>query len=185
MVYGYHLARARHAAAREQAYAFVRDDAMAAGISGPALRLADIDEKALAIWRTSWSGRHASGAGRWDWVRLVDQLPHRAAVMPLAIWLDDDLCGMALGHLSRPRLPRRRHTMTLTRVERRPEPPEVALRGRIAVLAISVAAHYGSEFGASRLRLANPDPRLLEFYQSLGFQAVWKGENPVHCEREI
>jgi hypothetical protein len=185
VVYEYYLARARHAVAREEAYAFVRDDAMAGGISGPALRLADIDENALTTWRTSWRGHHPSGAGRWDWARLVDQLPHRAAVMPLAMWHGDDLCGLALGHLSRSRLPRRRHTMTLTRIERRPEPPAVALRGRIAVLAISAAVHYGNDFGASRLRLANPDPRLLKFYRSLGFQVVWKGERPIRCEREI
>jgi hypothetical protein len=171
--------------AREEAYTFVREDAMAAGVCGPALRLADIDEQALTVWRASWSGRHPSGSGRWDWARLVDQLPHRAAVMPLAIWLGGDLCGMALGYLSRSRLPRRRHTMTLTRIERRPEPPPVALRGRIALLAISAAVHYGRDFGASRLRLADPDPRLLEYYQSLGFQVAWQGERPIHCEREI
>lgn len=185
MVYGYYLARARHAVAREEAYAFVREDSIAAGICGPALRLADIDAKALTCWRKSWSGRHLSGAGRWNWPRLVDQLPHRAAVMPLAIWHNDDLCGLALGHLSRRRLGQLRHTITLTRAERRPEPPGVALRGQIVSLAIAAARHYGNGFGATRLRLANPDPRLLGFYQSLGFAIAWKGRRALHCEQEI
>ncbi len=185
VVYEYHLARARHAVAREEAYALVREDAIITGVCGPALRLADIDELALTAWRTSWRGSHPSGAGRWNWARIVDQLPHRAAVMPLAIWHGDDLCGMALGHLSRRRLGQRRHTITLTRAERRPEPPDVALRGQIVSLAIAAARHYGSAFGATRLRLANPDPRLLGFYQSLGFAIAWKGRRALHCDQEI
>jgi hypothetical protein len=105
--------------------------------------------------------------------------------MPLAIWHGDDLCGLALGHLSRRRTTGVRHTVTLNRVERRPEPPRVALRGQVAVLAIVAARTYASAFGARQIRLAYPDPRLVGMYEGLGFRVAWKAGVPVHCEQEM
>ena len=185
VIESYQRARARHAAIREAAYACTRDAAVSAEICGPALRLADIDDLALDAWRKTWTGRHPAGAGGWDWPRLVDRLPHRPAVMPLAIWYGDDLCGLALGHLSRRRMVGRRHTVTVSRIERRPEPPPVALRGRVVMIAIVAARDYGSAFGARQIRLAYPDPGLVGMYQRFGFRVVWKAGLPVHCEQEM
>jgi hypothetical protein len=106
-------------------------------------------------------------------------------VLPFAIWYGDDLCGLALGHLSRRRWMGARHTVTLTYVERRPEPPDVPLRGHIVGIAAAVAENYGILTGARRLRLRAPDPNLLSYYQRYGFKIVWKGKKPLHCEREI
>lgn len=181
----YRRARERHAAVRHETYAITRDAAVATGICGPALRLADIDHRALQAWRETWTGRHSSGAGGWDWPRLVERLPHRPAIMPLAIWHGDDLCGMALGHLSPRRTGGRRLTVTVTRIERRPEPPQVVLRRNVALLAIAAARNYGSNFGARLIRIAHPDPRLIEFYNRLGFRVVWNGSGPIHCEQEL
>jgi hypothetical protein len=181
----YRRARERHAALRQEAYSHTRDAAVAAGICGPALRLADIDDWALLAWRETWTGRHPSGAGGWNWPRLVERLPHRPAIMPLAIWHGDDLCGLALGHLSRRRTGGRRLTVTVSRIERRPEPPLVPLRGQVAVLAIVAARSYGSGLGARQIRLTYPDSALLGMYQRLGFRVVWKAGLPLHCEQEI
>jgi hypothetical protein len=181
----YRRARERHASLRQEAYTLTRDAAVAAGICGSALRLGDIDEWALQAWRETWTGRHPSGAGGWEWPRLVSQLPHRPAIMPLAIWYGDDLCGLALGHLSRRRTAGMRHTVTVKRVERRPEPPQVPLRRSVALLAINAAANYGRAFGARRMLLAYPDVRLLGFYESLGFRIARTGGLAVHCEQEF
>lgn len=183
MIETYRRARERHASLRQEAYSLTRDAAVAAGIYGPALRLGDIDDRALQAWRETWTGRHPWGAGGWKWPRLVSQMPHRPAIMPLAIWYGDDLCGLALGHLSRRRTTGVRHTVTVKRVERRPEPPLVALRGQVAVLAIVAARNYASAFGARRIRLAYPDPRLVGMYERLGFRVAWKAGVPVHCEQ--
>lgn len=181
----YAAACARHTAAREEAYANARHDAIEKRVCGALLRFADIDADTLAVWRRTWVGVHPSGAGRWNWPALVEQLPHRPAVLPIAIWYGDDLCGMALGQTSRRRATGVRHTVILTSVERRPEPPGVALRRQIIPLAIAAARAYGITIGARRLRLRSPDQNLLWYYQALGFEIAWEGERPVYCEQEI
>lgn len=181
----YAAARVRHAIAREEAYESARGDAIRQGVCGPLLHFADIDSDALAVWRRSWHGTHPSGAGNWNWPSLVGRLPHRPAVLPIAIWYGADLCGLALGQASRRRAGGVRHTVTLTYVERRPEPPQVLLRGQVAILAIAAARAYGITIGARRLRLRSPDRNLLQYYQAIGFSVVWKGDYPVYCEREI
>jgi hypothetical protein len=181
----YAAARRRHARARADAYDVTRYEALKEGVCGPERRITDIDADALSAWELSWRGTHPSGAGGWDWRTLLENVPRRAAVLPFAIWHGNDLCGLALGQASRRRWNGSRHTITLTFVERRPEPPEVPLRGQVIVLALAVARHYGIAHGARRLRLRAPDRNLLDYYQRYGFQAVWKGNVPVHCEREI
>lgn len=181
----YTAARRRHAAARKAAYELTQLDAIEVGICGPELRLADIDEATLAVWKHTWHGVHPSGAGNWHWPSMIERLPRRAAVLPLAIWYGEDLCGLGLGHASRRRANGSRHTVTLTYVERRPEPPPVVLRGQILGLAVAAARSYGFTVGARRLRLRDPDRNLLQRYQQLGFSVVWKGSVPVYCEKEV
>lgn len=182
----YARAKLRHAEIRSEAYAAAREDAIADGLCGPALRLADIDDRALEVWRATWTGAHPSGAGGWSWAGLVEQRPRRAATLPVAIWYGTDLCGLALGCVSRRRLTGARHTISLTHVERRPEPPPVRLRGLIVPLVVAVAENYGRALLASRLRLRNPDPGLLRYYRDvLGFTVAWKDCRAVYCERRI
>jgi hypothetical protein len=170
---------------RAEAYESARLDAIDEGVCGPDLRFTDIDEFALQAWTHTWTGVHPSGAGKWNWEARVDQLPHRPAVLPMAIWNGEDLCGLAVGQASRKRATGVRHTVTLTLVERRPEPPDVPLRGKVIYLAITAARAYGITLGARRLRLRNPDRNLLWYYQLLGFDVVWKGDEPLYCEQEI
>lgn len=181
----YDDARVRHARMRSDAYEAARLDALRRRLCGPELWFSDIDAQALAVWRETWAGAHPSGAGKWNWPKLVEQLPRRAAVLPIAIWYGNDLCGMALGHASRARLNRSRHTVTLTHVERRPEPPRVSVRGQLAELAIMAAEEYGKAVGARRLRLLNPDGNPLSHYAGLGFETVWNAGVPVFCQKEL
>lgn len=182
----YRQAKARHAGVRMEAYEAARDDAIANLGLGASLRLADIDGHALDAWRRTWAGRaHEMGAGGWNWPALLENRPRRAAVLPIAIWYGADLCGLALGQASRHRAGGVRHTVALTYAERRPEPPEVPLRGHIIPLAVAVARNYGLALGATRLRLAYPDPNLLRHYELLGFDVAWQGGKAVYCEQEI
>ena len=181
----YAAARHRHARMRADAYEVARLDALRQGLCGAELWFSDIGARALAVWKETWTGAHPSGAGKWNWPMLVEQLPRRAAVLPIAIWYGDDLCGMALGHASRPRFSRSRHTVTLTHVERRPEPPGVPVRGHIASLAIMAAEAYGEAVGARRLRLLNPDRNLLSYYEGMKFETVWNAGVPVYCQKEL
>jgi hypothetical protein len=178
-------AKARHALRRLEAYAAAREAAIVEEAMAPDLHLADIDQQTLDVWRVTWSGAHPSGTGQWNWPTLVERLPRRAAVLPIAIWHGSDLCGLALGYASRRRVTGVRHTISITHVERRPEPPNVLLRGNVVPLVVAVAKSYGLSVGATRLRLRCPDPNLLWYYVSFGFEVAWEGKKPVYCEREI
>jgi hypothetical protein len=176
----------RHRDARAIAYATARADAINDGGLGPELRITDIDRKALDAWERSWARRkHRGGAGGWDWPELVRSGPRRAAVLPVAIWYAEDLSGLALGRASRSREGGVRHSLTLSFIERRPEPPPVALKGLVVQLVIAIAENYGRALGASRLRMSAPDPNLLGWYESFGFEVVQMGGRPLFCTREI
>jgi len=112
-------------------------------------------------------------------------MPRRAAVLPIAIWYGEDLCGLALGYASRRRAAGIRHTISLTYVERRPAPPAVPVRKHVIPLAVAAAQNYGSAVGASRLLMRNPDPGLLWYYHALGFEVAWRGARPLYCAQEI
>lgn len=179
-------AQTRHAALRREAYAAARADALRNGVCGPALRLADIDARAMTAWRDTWTGEHASGAGKWDWPTLLTRAPHRAALLPIALWYGTDLCGLAHGYASPHRASGVRHTISFTHIERRPEPPQVPLRRLVVPLAVAAAEAYGRALGSSRVRLLNPDPRLLWYYRDvLGFEVAWKNGQAVYCERAM
>jgi hypothetical protein len=181
----YSDARYRHERFRADAYELSGREAITLGLCGSELRIGDIDAHALDVWERTWTGIHSSGAGKWNWRGLVEQLPRRAAVLRIAIWYGDDLCAMALGQASRRRVFGARHTVTLTFVERRPEPPSVPLRGQVIAIAATVARSYGVLLGARRLRLRAPDRNLLPYYRRYGFEPVWKGRTPLYCEKEI
>lgn len=82
-------------------------------------------------------------------------------------------------------LPLSRHTVTLTHIERRPEPPSVPIRGFIASLTIMAAEAYGEAVGARRLRLLNPDRNLLSYYEGMKFETIWNVGVPVYCQKEL
>lgn len=176
----------RHRGARRLAYATVRTTVIINGDLGPELKIADIDQIALDAWERTWGRRkHPSGAGGWDWPEVVRRGLRRAAVLPVAIWYAEDLCGLALGRASRSREGGFRQAVTLSVIERRPEPPPVAIRGSVVQLVVAVAEKYGRAIGASQLRLDSPDPKLLQWYESFGFEVVWVRGRPVSCTREI
>ncbi|MBB4638237.1 hypothetical protein FHS01_004297 [Longimicrobium terrae] len=186
MLSPYASARRRHADIRSDVYSFVRDQYVRAGVVTTDLRVTDIDRTAMEAWSGTWMGRrHPADAGAWNWPLLIECMPRRAAILPVALWSGDDLCGLILGRASRHRQTGVRHTVTLTYVERRPEPPPVPLRGEIVLLALSIATAYGKAVGASRIRLGYPEPRLIGWYERLGFVVARSGGKAVYCEREI
>jgi hypothetical protein len=169
-----------------EAYDAAREGAIGNAELGPELRLCDIDAAALAVWERSWGRRkHPRGVGGWNWPELVGALPRRAAVLPMAVWYGSDLCGLALGQASRSRAGGLRHTLTLTYVERRAEPPTVPLRAYIIPLVVAVAENYGRTLGATRLILRSPDPNLLSYYELQGFAVVRNLQKPLYCFKEI
>ena len=176
-------ARTRHAHVRSLAYLVTAETAVREGWSTSGIRLADIDPLTLDVWRRSWTGPHRHGARPWNWDALIEHMPRRAAVIPLAVWHGETLCGLGRGYLTRRRLGGR-NAAVLQYVEACPS--DHPLRGRVIQIAAAAAEIYGAEFGARYLRLMNPDAALLPYYtESFGFRVAYKGAVARYCEREI
>jgi hypothetical protein len=178
------LAKQHYARLRRQAYAeVVRDAAQAEGIRVPLL-LADSNEQTLEVWRNTWRATHPSGFGNWDWDALLRRAWRRPAAMHLAIWSGERLCGLSVGRMSRRRPSGVRHTISIRFIESAHE-RDHPLRHLIVPLAIAAAETYGRLAGAWRLRLMEPLPGLLRYYEDFGFEVARKAGQPVYCERRI
>ena len=180
----FRLALARYARIRRAAFQAAAEEALRTGVATSSLSLTDIDEQALSAWRETWHGDHGSGEGNWDWERLTRFCQRRPSAFHVAIWSGERLCGLAVGRMSARRREGVRHTISVHYIEGAPGPRH-PLAGRIVLLAITAAEHYGSFLGAWRLRLADPLPGLVAYYQELGFTVVGSPGKQVYCERRI
>jgi hypothetical protein len=178
------LAKQHYAGLRRTAFDSVTRDAITEGGIRVPLRLMDTDEKTLAVWRATWGDRHPSGFGNWNWERILRRAWRRPSAFHVAVWSDEQLCGLGVGRLSKRRLVGVRHTISLHFVESAHN-KQHPLRRTIAPLVISAAEAYGSLVGASRIRLVEPLPGVIQMYEDLGFTVAHKAGQPVYCERRI
>lgn len=154
------LAKQYYARTRQRAFDSVVRDAVQSGAIRVPLRLADTDAATVAAWRTRWRGSHPSGFGNWDWERILHRAWRRPSAFHVAVWSGDDLCGLAVGRLSKRRPLGVRHTLSLHFIESAHDERH-PLRHFIAPLVIATADAYGRLAGASRLRLIEPLPGVI------------------------
>jgi hypothetical protein len=177
------LAKQYYARLRRAAYDAVVREAVAAGRIRVPLRLADTDDKALAAWHT-WSGRHPSGFGNWNWERLLQRAWRRPSAFHVAVWSGEQLCGLGVGRLSKRRLSGVRHTLSVHFIESA-HARDHPLRHQIATLVIAAAETYGSLAGVPRIRLIDPLSGVMPLYAGLGYTVVREAGQTVYCERRI
>jgi hypothetical protein len=178
----YQQALQRYARLRRLAYDLAERLADASGAA--AVRLTDIDAHALDAWRSTWVRAHPLGYGGWDWEGLVGRVCTRPSAFQVAIWSGDELCGLAVGRVSRRRPSGRRHTVSVHYLEGSPR-REHPLRGRVAAVAIAAAEVYGDIVGAWRIRLIDPLPGVFRIYQRLGFTIARDSGLPLYFEKRI
>lgn len=178
----YQQALQRYARLRRLAYEAVERLGGRGGATG--LRLTDIDSHALDVWRSTWIHMHPLGYGGWDWDGLVARVHTRPSAFQVAIWSGGELCGLAVGRLSKRRPSGRRHTISVHYLEGNPL-REHPLRGRVAPLAFAAAEAYGGIVGAWRIRLIDPLPGVFRTYQRLGFAIAHEARTPLYFEKRI
>lgn len=178
------LAKQYYARTRKRAFDSVVRDAVGSGAIRVPLRLAETDAATVTAWRARWRSGHPSGFGNWDWERILQRAWRRPSAFHMAVWSGDDLCGLAVGRLSKRRPLGVRHTLSLHFMESAHDERH-PLRHFIAKLVIAAADAYGRLAGASRLRLIEPLPGVVRYYEDLGFTVVRKAGQPVYCERRI
>jgi hypothetical protein len=77
-----------------------------------------------------------------------------------------------------------RHTVSVHFIESAHD-AQHPLRRKVAALVISAAEAYGALVGASRVRLIEPLPGLIGFYNGYGYTLAHKAGQTVYCERRI
>lgn len=178
----YHQALQRYARLRRLAYDLA--ERLATPGDG-SIRLTDIDPHALDVWRATWNRAHPLGYGGWDWPGLVERISRRPSAFQVAIWSGEQLCGLAVGRVSKRRPSGRRHTLSLHFLEGNPHRAH-PLSGRVAEIAIAAAEAYAQGLGAWRVRLIDdPLPGVFRTYQRLGFTIARESTTRLYFEKRI
>lgn len=144
------------------------------------VNITELDRDALQAWRSSWRGRsHWTGNGGFPWDMLSRRHRQKPRSFHAAIWSNGELCGLAVGWLSRG------HTqLTMHYLESAPDARH-PLRGDIAYLAFTAAEFYGRAAGARTLLLRNPLPAMAERYARMGFRLALNRRGLVYFDRPI
>lgn len=178
------LVKQHYARLRRQAFDSIVRDAVRSGIIRVPLRLTETDEVTITAWRAQWRGSHPSGYGNWDWERFLRRAWRRPSAFHVAVWSEDRLCGLGVGRLSKRRPAGLRHTLSLHFMESAHD-HQHPLRHAVAALVIAAADAYGRLAGASRLRLIQPLPGVVHYYEAFGFEVAREAGQSVYCERRI
>ena len=165
---------------RRAAYARALDRCVSLGAATAKTRITSIDENARAAYSATWRGMtHWSGAGGWPWDLMMKRVLQKPRSFHVAVWEGTELCGLALGSVSKGR-----RQITLRFMESSPH-PERPLRGAIAIIVFEAAAALAEVLGADRILLRNPLPVLLPFYARFGFTLASENAGLVYFGKTL
>ncbi|CAG8865232.1 hypothetical protein PS726_04964 [Pseudomonas fluorescens] len=120
------------------------------------VRFEPIDTRALNAF-VLWEDPHFS------WNEVVGWKAREPLALDIAIWFDDELCGMCFANPNNSRL-----RMRIVRLEGRPKEAH-PLRNRIATLALIAIEQYAQLIGCRFLEVQEPLVGAVSIYQQLGF----------------
>lgn len=166
--------------ARQRAFDLVRDSLVSRRVLGPGFSVRPLDATAVDTWEMTWRGtRHWTHKGGFPWRVLQRQYCRKPRNFHVALWYEDELCGLAVGRVSEGH-----ENLALHFMEGSPD-PEHALRGNVADVVFACAQLYARAVGAGWLVLKNPDRNLESFYQELGFGLAYEERGTRYCRRPV
>lgn len=133
-----------------------------------AARLTGIDDKAIEI-AAKWS---------FPWQRIMGQARPYYRRFEVALWIDDNLCGLSVGRSSRGP-----DNVTIHFLERAAE--DNPFMGFFSQIALDTADRYAKLIGRQRVKLKNPNPALVPKYQSLGFSVAETRKGNTYYDRQV
>lgn len=139
--------------AREATYNAARGTLPENMISG--LSLSEIDDPALDIFIATWDGEY-------DWQYLANRFRSDSHRLELAIWHDENLCGLTFGGISDGP-----ENVTIRFLERRFW--DCPLAGHVAEIATDFADNYAKVLGKQWVKLKEPTVQAVPIYTRLGF----------------
>lgn len=143
-------------------------------------RLTPIDREATEAWRRQWRpiSHRSPPEGGWDWPTIVEGQSNEVKAFDLAIWHNDQLCGLAIGRFTNA-------SLRLDAIEGRPS-NDHPLKGAILALALETAANAAQLGGRPELRLMEPAEGLIETYVStFGFRVEHSRNDAIFCVRSV
>lgn len=150
------------------------------------VRLSRIDDLALTAWSNTWkpnSDREPPNGG-WSWIEKKQYNNKQHPEMrrfDVAIWSQDDLCGLALGHLSRDSTHNAIYLIEGCPVQTHP------LKGHILNIILTTGIEYAKLMRKKYLRLIDLVQGLIERYKQEGFEYKIRGfsQKTPYCQKEV
>jgi hypothetical protein len=175
----YHEAHERYAELRELAYDHAVERAISRGMATSATRITAIAPAAIQACRKSWAAPHWTGDGGWPWDRIARPFLKKPRAFHAALWEGEELCGLAVGKVSRGR-----NRLTLHFMQSSPSPAH-PLRGRVTFLMFEAATAYGEALECAYLLLRDPLPGALPIYLRFGFEFAETRQGIVYLSRKL
>ena len=150
------------------------------------IKLTRIDSTTLRNWSETWrlNNPREPPNGGWDWIvkkQYRDQHYPAARWFEVAVWHQNDLCGLSLGHLSRDSSHLVIHYLEGSPLVTHP------LKGYVLKIILETGLEYAKLVGKRYLILKDPVTGLIDTYQKLGFNFKQKGlfHRVSYCEKEV
>jgi hypothetical protein len=132
---------------------------------------------ALEAFGDQWQG-HPSRRYAWPWPTMVDDIREsEAARFEVAVWGGDALCGLAIG--------RTRQTFCRVDYLEGSPVPNHPLRGSVAVLVSGAVIAYATALGREEIRLVDPIPEVVPYYETLGFSLANTKGQTSYCSSKV
>lgn len=149
------------------------------------IRLSRIDQLTLTTWSEVWkpNSDRIPPNGGWSWIekkQYNDKCHPEVRRFDVAVWSQDSLCGLSLGHLSKDST----HN-AISYIEGCPLPHP--LKGHILDIIHITAVEYAKLMRKKYVRLIEPVDNLIEQYKKLGFEYKIRGysRKTPYCEKEV
>ncbi len=126
------------------------------------VRFEAINAQALGAFE-HWEHPHFS------WGDVVGWKAREPLALDIAIWFEDELCGMCFANPNKSRL-----RIRIVRLEGRPKEAH-PLKNRVATLSMIDIEHYAKIIGSRFLEVQEPQEGAVSIYQELGFDFDTEG----------
>lgn len=176
-----HRAEADYREARLKAMMLVEPEVQQ--MTGLNVGLKDIDSNAIQAaesWRSGYAevdrATHEPG---WDWAKQLKKFRRRPRRVELAIWVDEHLCGLALGRISD-----RCIVATIHFLEG--NPIDNPLQGKVIPIATRYLEVLALGLGCKEASVELPLPDLISVYKEMGFvREVTKGQKILRLKKAV
>lgn len=121
------------------------------------VRLEAIDAQALSAYE-EWFDPHFS------WQDVVRWKAKEPLGFDLAIWFDQELCGLCFANPNQSRL-----RVKIVRLEGKPD-NDHPLKSRVATFALTAVTHFARIIGSTQIEIQEPLPGVISLYRQLGFE---------------